>query len=169
MHCSYFQSLTVFNHSECLNWSPVAHKCNALRSMRKLLPEQISEDASGELYCLFSMKKSEISDLVGWARRVLFIWLLKKCFVFPLLMLCVIWWQQISVKRDKNFYLWSFFKAHNEDTDDRINLLFVVDINCLPLFTVDYFHSQISAEAPWCKVQFWWPRQRWSFPLSHLT
>lgn len=25
-----------------------------------------------------------------------------------MLMLRAIWWQQISVKRDKNFYLWSF-------------------------------------------------------------
>ncbi len=46
-----------------------------------------------------------------------------------MLMLRAIWWQQISVKRDKNFYLWSFFKAHNEDTDDGINLLFVADRN----------------------------------------
>lgn len=70
-----------------------------------------------------------------------------------MLMLRVIWWQQISVKRLK-LYLLSFFKAHNEDMDDRVNLLFVVDRNFLPLFTVDYFHSQISAEAPRCKVQF---------------
>lgn len=51
-----------------------------------------------------------------------------------MLMLRAIWWQQISVKRDKNFYLWSFFKAHNEDTDDRINLLFVTDRNFFLFF-----------------------------------
>lgn len=67
-------------------------------------------------------------------------------------MLRAIWWQQISVKRDKNFYLWSFFKAHNEDTDDGINLLFVTDRNFFS--TADHFHSKVSAEAPGCEVQF---------------
>lgn len=46
-------------------------------------------------------------------------------------MLRAIWWQQISVKRDKNFYLWSFFSVLNEDMDDRINLLFVTDRNVI--------------------------------------
>lgn len=34
---------------------------------------------------------------------LLFIWLLKKCFVFPVLMLCAIRWHQISMKRDEDF------------------------------------------------------------------
>lgn len=71
-----------------------------------------------------------------------------------MLMLCAIWWQQISVKRDKDFYLWSFFKAHNEDTDDGIKLLFVTDRNFSLLFTADHFYSKVSAEAPRRKVQF---------------
>lgn len=54
-----------------------------------------------------------------------------------MLMLRAIWWQQISVKRDKNFYLWSFFSVLNEDMDDRINLLFVTDRN----FFLSFFHS----------------------------
>lgn len=73
---------------------------------------------------------------------------------------------KLAWKEIKNFYLWSFFDAHNEDTDDRLNLLFVVDRNFSLFFpTADYFHSKIPTEAPGRKVQFWWPRQRWSFTL----
>ena len=72
-----------------------------------------------------------------------------------MLMLHAIWRQQISVKRDKNFYLWSLFNACGEDTDDRSNLLFVTDRNsCAFPPTVDCFYSKISAEAPGRKIQF---------------
>lgn len=48
-----------------------------------------------------------------------------------MLMLHAIWWQQISVKRAKNFYLWRFQSAQRRDTDDGTNL-FITDINFSP-------------------------------------
>lgn len=71
-----------------------------------------------------------------------------------MLMLRAIWWQQISVKRDKNFFLWSFSKR---STKTRL----MESICCLSLtetflffsLTADHFHSEVSAEAPGREVQ----------------
>lgn len=127
MH-SFFFSLSQFSATVNVLTDPLSH-INAMlcEAWENDFLSKLARGPIGDNIVCFFMKNSGLGRLSTKG----FIYLIVKemfCFpVFPMLMLRAICWQQISGKREKNFYLWSFFKVHNKVTDDRINLLYVTD------------------------------------------